>query len=132
MDVALATRGERNVGGGVKARDGGTVNNKGTRGPHGKVVKRDGTVRERGEGQPLCDGEVGLLYADNITFGDKVKESGVDEGATGNPRRGSSIIRETIDIVGDDARDEGGSGNEGGEGRSDLRGRRVPRGTERS
>ena len=128
LDVSAATRREGDVCARIELGDGWGVNNEGASDVHREVVEGDGTAREGGEGKLLRSGEVSLLKTDNITLDNKVAESRRDDRAAKTTIRASGVVRKAVDIVGDDAGDEGGRGGKGGErrreGEGNERGRR--------
>ena len=72
LDVTLTARGKGNIRGSVEIEDGGRVDDEGASGTHREVVERNGTTRERSEGQPLRAGEIGFLKADDVALRNKI------------------------------------------------------------
>ena len=93
LDVAPAIGWERDIGSGVVSENGEGVNDKSACHIFLKVVARDCTVGEMGEGEFVLLCEMGLLQTDDVTFRDKIGEGMEDKVSARETRFVSSIGR---------------------------------------
>ena len=127
LNVAPTVSGEGDVNRVVISEDGGGVDDEGASHIFGEVITRDLAVSEVGKRELLSLGEVCFLEADDVAPGNKIGKGARDEIFARDSRDIGGVEREAINIIGDETRDEGRGGGEGGEARGPVgegRGRR--------
>ena len=120
LNVAPTVSGEGDVNRVVISEDGGGVDDESASHIFGEVITRDLAVSEVGKRELLSLGEVCFLDADDVALRNKIGKGARDEIFATDPRDVGGVERETINIIGDETRDEGRGGGEGGEARGPV------------
>ena len=121
LDVTPTVSGKRNVRRGVETKARRSVNDKSASHAALKVVEGNLAVRERRESMLFISGKVSLLEANDIALGDEVDKGPEDKVLPAVAGDVGSVVREAVNVVRKKARNEGGSGGEGGKTRGGLR-----------